>query len=279
MSKKARAYLRNCFGLGFLLTLAMPCFGASAPSAEAIVRTGEQQMRGSSTQALMTMKIVRPSFTRELALRVWTRGTKNAMVAILKPAKEKGVTSLRNDSQMWNFLPKTDQIVRVPTSLMLQSWMGSDFTNDDLMKMSSMADDYTHKVLKKETKDGEKSVLIECLPKPNAPVVWGKILYWARQSDSLPVREEYYDEMGKLVRTMTLQDFQKRDDRVIPTRLTITKADSDEKTTVTYEKILFDRELDDGLFRQDNLKNVSRNGLDTSNGWLSQAMPKSGGGA
>jgi outer membrane lipoprotein-sorting protein len=269
-------YLSLIFSLG----ISAACLGSALPAAREIVRKGQDQMRGASVQALMTMKIVRPSFERELQLRVWTLESKNALVEILKPAKEQGVTSLRAADQMWNFLPKTDQIVRVPTSLMLQSWMGSDFTNDDLMKMSSVADDYSHRLVKNEKRDGHESVLIECTPKRAAAVVWGKILYWARRSDSLPVRQEYYDEKGTLIRTLTLSEFKKMDDRVIPTSLRIEKANgSGEQTTITYQRILFDRPMEDALFTRDGLKNTSKKGLDLSSGWLTQLTRRGSEGA
>jgi outer membrane lipoprotein-sorting protein len=252
-----------------LALAAAPVFtSAASTDAATIVRFGEEHLRGKSLQALMTMTIVRPTFTRELKLRVWTSGKTKALVEILQPAKETGIASLRADDQMWNFLPKTDQIVRVPTSLMLQSWMGSDFTNDDLMKMSSLADDYFPRRLREE----KGTTVLELTPKPNSPVVWGKILYWARGSDRLPVREEFYDERGRLVRTLVLEEFRQIDDRVVPLRWTISKAGSDEKTTVVYERLLYDRILDDRLFSRDHLKSVAQAGRSETRGWVTQAF-------
>ncbi|NBX93304.1 MAG: outer membrane lipoprotein-sorting protein [Proteobacteria bacterium] len=259
-------------GTSFILS----CFAfpsQAALSAKEVVSLGEKQMRGSSSQSTMRMVIKRPSYERELVLRSWALGPEKAVVEILKPAKEEGVVSLRVDQNMWNYLPKTDQVVRVPSSLMLQSWMGSDFTNDDLMKASSLSRDYSHKMLKTESVRGEKSVLIECLPLPQAPVVWGKVLHWARTEDHLPVRQEFYDDKGKLVRTISFSQFKQMDDRVIPTNLRIEKADnSQESTTVTYDKIIFDRDIPDSTFAKDRIKDISQKGKVVSNGWYSDKI-------
>ncbi|MFM8269174.1 MAG: outer membrane lipoprotein-sorting protein [Pseudomonadota bacterium] len=246
---------------------------ASSEKAQNIISSGEKQMRGNSSQSTMRMVIKRPTYERELLLRAWAVGLEKAVVEILKPAKEEGVVSLRLEQNMWNYLPKTDQVVRVPSSLMLQSWMGSDFTNDDLMKASSLSRDYTHTILKNEMIRGENTVLIECLPRPNAPVVWGKVLYWARTEDNLPVRQRFYDDKGKLVRTLDFSAFKKMDDRIIPTELRIEKADgTQEATTVTYEKTLFDREIPSRIFSQNEIKDISQRGKVASFGWFTERL-------
>jgi len=257
-----------------LISLSRPLLGD--PTAIRIIASGEEKMRGQSTQTLLTMRIVRPSFTRELKLRAWTVKGKNALVEILEPSKEEGVVSLRNGDQMWNYLPKTDQVVRVPSSLMLQSWMGSDFTNDDLMKASSLLTDYTQRILKKGMLRGEKVVLIECRPKPNAPVVWGKVLYWARQTDSLPVQEKYYDERNRWVRTLAFSGFKKMDDRTVPTVIRVTKADEPKEfTVVRYHKILYDRKLERSLFDKEDVRKLSFRGKSLDWGWFqSPSMAK-----
>lgn len=259
----------SLFLLGMVLSVTL--FAGLSPTE--IVRRGDKVMRGETTQVLMRMEIERPDYNRSLQLRSWTSTSKKTLVEILEPMKEEGVCSLRVNDQMWNFLPKTDRIVRVPTSMMLQSWMGSDFTNDDLMKLSSIAEDYEHKILKKERVSGHETTLIECKPKPNAPVVWGKILYWARASDNLPVKEEYYDERGELVRTLDLERFEKMDDRIIPTRLTIRKAENPKQLTrITYEKILFDRVVEDSLFDSEKLRTNSQRGKKISELWSTDSI-------
>lgn len=238
-------------------------------SAKAVIAVGEERLRGRSSQARMKMSIVRPSYTRDLTLRSWAQGEDKALVEILEPAKETGVASLRVENQMWNYLPKTDQVVRVPTSLMLQSWMGSDFTNDDLMKASSLSRDYSHRVLKLQTVRNEKVVLIECLPLPNAPVVWGKIHHWARLADSLPIHQKFYDESGKLIRTIDFSHFRKMDDRVIPSQMKVTKMDgSKETTTVTYERVFFNHKIPEAVFSREEIRHMSQKGKVITAGWF-----------
>ncbi|NBV51411.1 outer membrane lipoprotein-sorting protein [bacterium] len=256
--------------LGLFFICCFPQLGISADlNAQQIVARGEDQMRGLSSQATMEMVISRPTYERTLSLRSWATGTERALVEILKPAKEEGVASLRVDANMWNYLPKTDQVVRVPSSLMLQSWMGSDFTNDDLMKASSLSRDYKHNIIRKGTKNQEAAVLIECKPKPSAPVVWGKVMHWARLSDFLPVHQEFFDEKGKLVRTITFSDFKTMDDRIIPTRLHIQQAGNPkEATTVTYEKIVFNKEIPMSVFSKEEIRRMSQKGKVITAGWF-----------
>ena len=151
--------------------------------------------------------------------------------------------------------------------MMLQSWMGSDFTNDDLVKASSLVRDYRHQLVLK-AKGPPGSVLIRLLPKPGAPVVWGKIVHWARKSDSLPVRQEYFDEKGKLVRTLTFSSFQKMDDRVVPTMIRVTRAEAPkEYTVVAYAKTLYDRNLPVSLFNRNLLRPITEKGRDLTQLW------------
>lgn len=238
------------------------------PSASQIIAKGEKTMRGQSTQAMMEMTIKRPSYTRQLTLRSWTDRDDRALVEILYPQKEEGVSSLRVKDKMWNFLPKVNQTVRVPTSLMLQSWMGSDFTNDDLMKASSILRDYHHKIVRQEVIAGEKTTLVECRPKKGAAVVWGKIHYWARIGDSLPVMQKYFDEEGNWVRTIRFSNFKKMDDRVIPAKIEVQMAEEkDSGTTVEYKKVIYDRKIAQLIFDKDRLQQTSQEGKNVNDGW------------
>ncbi len=251
-------------------------FSATDPSE--IVRSGEEKMRGDSTQVLMTMSVSHADYKRDLKLRSWTLGKNKSLVEILKPVKEEGVTSLRSATEMWNYLPKTDQVIRVPSSMMLQSWMGSDFTNDDLMKMSSLNTDYTHQLKGVKKLNGEDTYLIQCTPKKNAPVVWGKVLYWARTEDNLPVKEEFFDDKGVRVRTLHLSGFKQMDDRTVPTVLKIQREENpNESTTVTYEKILYNRAVTEKLFDKDSIRRTSQQGKRSNEGWIEEPLsPKTG---
>lgn len=248
--------------------LMVPSTAIADGSAKEIIQKGETHLRGKTTQALMTMTIRRPDFTRVLKLRSWTVGNARALVEILDPPKERGVASLRVDTSMWNYLPKVDQVVRVPTSLMLQSWMGSDFTNDDLMKSSSLARDYRHRKLRQETIRGQKTVLIECRPLPNAPVVWGRVLYWARTKDWLPVQQKFFDEDGKWARTLVFDRFRKMDDRVVPTVVGVETAEAPgNRTEVRYARVLYDRAIDETMFDKEHLRRHAQKGRVLTAGW------------
>jgi hypothetical protein len=157
--------------------------------------------------------------------------------------------------------------------MMLQSWMGSDFTNDDLMKSSSLVRDYRHRVVKRETVDGQPAVQIECLPKPGAPVVWGKVLYWARQSDRLPVRESYYDERGRWIRTLYFSRYFKVDDRIVPTKIRVAVAESRaQSTTITYHRILYDRIIDENVFSRDLIRRTVQDAQNPKLCWSTTPM-------
>ena len=265
---------RKVFALFVLLLLVSERSFASS-AATKIIQNGERTMRGVSTQSIMEMKVVRDSFTRTLLLRTWTRGKGKALVEILGPKKEEGIASLRTGNQMWNYLPKSDQVIRIPTSMMLQSWMGSDFTNDDLVKASSLVRDYHHQVVKIQGKGRLKRAVIQCVPKKGAPVVWGKILHWARLRDSLPVKQEYYDENGRLSRTIWFTRFRKMDDRTVPTRITVKVAGAKkEKTVVEYKKILFDRVIASKTFNRHQLRQTLDQGMNIQQGWMTRRLRK-----
>lgn len=261
-------------GASVLIALmCLPLSGEAGNKATNIVSQGERAMRGLSSQALVKMSIYRPSFIRRLTLRTWSRGKNETLVEILEPVKETGVGSLRISNRMWNYLPQTDRTVRIPSSMMLQSWMGSDFTNDDLVKASSLSRDYHHRIVKFSGRGKNRRVLIKCTPKKGAPVVWGAVMHWARLRDSLPVKQQFYDERGKLVRTLYFSRHRRMDDRVVPTRITLQKADSPkEMTRVDYVKILYDRVIPSRFFSRNRLRTTVEEGKNLSRGWSLRKM-------
>ncbi len=254
--------------------MAARAWGRPVTNPTELVRYGEELLRGRSSQIAMTMHIQRPSFRRNLSLRSWTMGTKRALVEILEPVKEKGIVSLRRDASMWNYLPKTESTIRVPLSLMLQSWMGSDFNNDDLMKLSSLSSDYTHAFKGSAQIDGEAVWVIECRPKPKAPVVWGKIIYSARQGDWVPWQEVFYDENNQKVRELHLRRVRREDDRILPTELTIVQSNAGYSTTILYTKLLFNRQIPENIFSQEQLRHTSIKAKNETWGWFLDLGPK-----
>lgn len=192
--------------------------GQSAPpSGREIVEKVESLLWADTMEGEFDMRIVTPRWERTLSLRVWMERPRRSFVRVLAPAKEAGIGSLRIGNEMWNYLPAVERTIKIPPSMMLQPWMGSDFTNDDLVKQSSAIDDYVQKVLGQETVDGQLLWQVEALPKPDAAVVWGRIVYWVRR-DFIPVRQEYFSDRGDLVRVMRFDQIRVVGGRSIPTR-------------------------------------------------------------
>ena len=241
-----------------LLALAL-AFGTSAaaeePSAREILDRVESLLWGKTVQGEYEMTITTPRWQRTLALRAWMDRPKRSFIRILAPAKEKGIGSLRIGAEMWNYLPNVERTIKIPPSMMLQPWMGSDFTNDDLVKSSSLIDDYTQRILREESASGASAYVLELIPKPDAAVVWGKILYWVRKNDLIPLKEEFYSERGELVRTMTFSEVRPVGGRAIPTKWQIRPSDKPgNSTTIRVESAVYDRPIDAEVFTQRNLQ-------------------------
>ena len=228
---------------------------AQEPSAREIVNRVETLLWGKTVQGEYEMTITTPRWQRTLALRAWMERPRRSFIRILAPAKEKGIGSLRIGAEMWNYLPNVERTIKIPPSMMLQPWMGSDFTNDDLVKQSSVIDDYTSKILREELAGGAPAYVLELIPKPDAAVVWGKILYWVRKSDFIPVKEQFYDERGALVRVMSFSEIRPMGGRTIPTKWEIRPSDKPENsTTILVKSAVYDRPVDPEIFTQRNLQ-------------------------
>jgi outer membrane lipoprotein-sorting protein len=240
----------------FALTFALGAHaGAQEPGARDIVDRVETLLWGKTVQGEYEMTITTPRWQRTLALRAWMERPGRSLIRILAPAKEKGIGSLRIGAEMWTYLPSVERTIKIPPSMMLQPWMGSDFTNDDLVKSSSVIDDYTQKILREEAVDGARAYVLELMPQPDAAVVWGKILYWVRKSDFIPLKEEFYSERGELVRTMTFSEVRPMGGRSIPTRWEIRPADKPgNSTTILVKAAVYERPIDPAIFSQRSLQ-------------------------
>jgi len=228
---------------------------AQEPIARDIVERVEVLLWGKTVQGDYEMTITTPRWQRTLALRAWMDRPKRSFIRILEPAKEKGIGSLRIGAEMWNYLPNVERTIKIPPSMMLQPWMGSDLTNDDLVKSSSLIDDYTHTILREEAVAGAPAYVLELIPKPDAAVVWGRILYWVRKSDFMPLKQEFYSERGELVRTLTFSDVKPMGGRTIPTRWELRPADKPgNMTTFVIKSALYDKPIDTDIFTQRNLQ-------------------------
>ncbi len=223
-----------------------------------IIRKMDLLMRGDTSTGLYEMTIKDPNWERTLRLRVWEkRKEKKTFIRILSPSKEAGIGTLKIGFEMWNYLPRVEKIIKVPPSMMMQAWMGSDFTNDDLVKESSIVEDYDHRMAGEVKVDGVDAYKIEATPKPDAPVVWDKILYWIRKKDYVPLRQEFYSEKGDLIRVMIFSDIREMGGRVIPTfwKMGPVKKEGRE-TTLRIIAVEYNRPIGDEIFTLKNLKKV-----------------------
>ena len=228
---------------------------AQGLSADEIIRKADEKSRGLSSQGSMTMTVVRPDWTRTITMKVWSKSREYSLVLITAPARDKGQVFLKIKTEMWNWVPSIDKTIKIPPSMMLQSWMGSDFTNDDLVKQSSIVVDYTHKLLGKEKIRELDCYKIEMIPLPDAAVVWGKVIMWISATGYDQWMAEYYDEDNKLVNVSNSYDIRQMGDRKIPTRIEITPQNKKgQKTIMQIDNMKFNTKLDENFFSQQNMK-------------------------
>lgn len=241
-----------------LLSIALSTtFTLFAQDAKEIVRKAEEKMRGESSKSIMKMEIIRPQWTRTIEFKSWTQGNDYSLTLITAPAKEAGQTFLKRKNELWNWVPSINRMVKLPPSMMSQGWMGSDFSNDDIIKEFSMVEDYKHKISGEATIDGTNCYKIELLPKENATVVWGKVIKWISKERYLQLKTEYYDEEGYLIKTEVASDVKKMDDRYIPTHFEIIPADKKgHKTIMKMQEVEFNIDKSPGFFSQQNMKRV-----------------------
>jgi outer membrane lipoprotein-sorting protein len=201
------------------------------------------------------MAVVTRRWTRTLTMRVWSEGTDKALIKVTAPAKEAGTVTLKTGDEIWNYLPKIDRTIRVPTSMMMASWMGSHFTNDDLVKDSRLVRDYDIALEFSGPRDGADVWEFTLTPRPEAAVVWGKIVLQVRQGDLMPTWATYYGEDGGLRRTMRFSDYGMMGGRLVPAATTVVPADKpDESTVIRYRRLAFDVRLPPETFTLGALK-------------------------
>ena len=219
--------------------------------AQELIRRVETQYMGKTSRATMRMNIITDAWTRELTMEAWSEGRDKFLAKILSPKKEQGTATLKIGDEMWNFLPKIDRLMKIPSSLMGDRWMGSHLTNDDLIKENKIDELYTFEVEKIE----DSIATIICTPKPDAPIVWDRVIYRVDLTKTVPVSVDYYDEDGELVRTSTFDMVEEISGRWIPKRMRIQPVEEpDEMTELTYEELEFDVTLPENLFSVRSLR-------------------------
>ncbi|MGH9324066.1 MAG: outer membrane lipoprotein-sorting protein, partial [Vicinamibacteria bacterium] len=221
--------------------------GQESPSE--IIDRVDRLLRGESSHGTAIMEVVTENWERSLTMEMWSLGTEYSLVRILAPAKEAGTATLKAGDDIWNYLPKVDRSIKIPASMMMGSWMGSHFTNDDLVKDSRLIEDYHVEISFEGDREGIEVWEFALTPKAEAAVVWGRIDYRVRKKDLMPVWAHYYDEDGKLMRTLTFEDFQNVSGRTVPMTMNMKPEDKpNERTTVRYQKLEFGVALDESFF-------------------------------
>ena len=220
-----------------------------------IIERIDRLLRGDSSRALATMEVVTEHWERQMTMEMWSLGTEYSLVRLRAPAKDAGTATLMAGDDIWNYLPKVDRSIKIPSSMMGGAWMGSHFTNDDLVQESQMVDVYDVEV----SFDGERDRLmvweLRLTPKPEAAVVWGHLEFLVRQDDYAPLWAKYYDEDGELARTMEYSEYSEFGGRLVPAVMDMRPADKPgERTTIRYDELEFDIDIDPSFFSLRNLQ-------------------------
>ncbi|WP_051189732.1 outer membrane lipoprotein-sorting protein [Daejeonella oryzae] len=224
-------------------------------NAAEIVQKADQKMRGSTMQAEMSIKTTRPTWSREMKCKVWTKGNSLSMILIQSPARDKGISFLKRNKEVWNWLPALERSIKLPPSMMSQSWMGTDFTNDDLVKESSIVEDYVHTLKGDTVIQNRECYIIQMIPRPETAVVWSKVIVCIDKKDFMELHSRFYDEEGELVNTMNGYDVKMMDGRLIPTRFEmIPTGKKGQKTEMIYWFIKYNRPIPDEFFSTEKMK-------------------------
>ena len=228
-----------------------------AQNAKEIVKKSDEIERGETSKATITMTIVRPTWKRSITMKSWTKGRDYSLTLITNPAKDKGRTFLKRKNEMWSWSPKTNRLIKMPPSMLSQGWMGSDYSNDDILKESSIVVDYTHKIVGSGNVGGLDCYKIELIPFEDADVVWGKLEMWVSKKDFFQMQVKYYDEDNYLVRTEKASKIKKMHDRQLPTYIEIIPADEPgKKTIIEINTAEFNIKIEDSFFSQQNMKRI-----------------------
>ena len=228
-------------------------------TAQEIIDHVDRMMRGESSHGIATMQVATENWERDMTMELWSLGTDHALIRITAPKKEEGTATLKAGNEIWNYLPRVDRTIKIPASMMMGAWMGSHFTNDDLVKESRLIDDYEIEISHDGDRDGVTVWEFTLTPRPEAPVVWGHIEYQVRQDDMMPTWTRYYDEDGALVRTMTFSDYRVMGGRLVPAVMELIPVDKPaERTVFSYSELEFDIDIDESFFSLRALRSGGR---------------------
>ena len=239
-----------------LILLVIPALGtAEERDAKSIVRDAIDHWRGVSSYTEMTMIIHRPDWERSMTMRAWTKGDDHSLVRVIEPKKDRGNGTLTDDNSMWSYSPKINRVIKIPSSMMGQSWMGSDFSNKDVARADEIVDEYEHSLLSAEEVDGIIVYEIEAVPHEEAAVVWGSEVLRIRE-DHVVLEHSFFDQDGELVKSLQTMEITDMGGRTIAKRQRMNKADKPEEwTEIQVIDVDYDVELKDSLFTLSNLRN------------------------
>ena len=265
--RKPMRFFASCLTLwiGIVLLLAAPC-SAQAPGKgpdtfmkdgkldlEAVVKHFEDLYRSDSSISVAELTVTRPRTTRAMTMKIWTKGRDKALILIQQPVREAGTATLKVDDNLWNFLPRIKRTIRIPPSMMLASWMGTDFTNDDLVRESSFIDDYEYRLAGRSNDPAGWVVGFDA--RPGLVGLWNRIELVVSEDGTIPVQARYYDRKNRLARTMRWDDVRELDGRRLPVHMTLVPEDeAGHKTEMLYRTIQFDVDVPESTFSLSNLE-------------------------
>ncbi|MCB0738051.1 MAG: outer membrane lipoprotein-sorting protein [Bacteroidetes bacterium] len=240
-----------------MIVMAMSVVNENKPNPKEILKKTEEQSQGKSSKGKMTIETIRPKWSTSMTLTSWSLGTEYALTIINEPAKNKGIGTLKRDKEVWMWYPKIESLTKLPPSMMSQSWMGTDFSNDDLINQSSLIDDYSHEMGKDSTIEKRTCWKITLTPKEDSDVIWGKIEMWIDQKDYLQLLTKFYDEDDVLVSKMEGSNIKEMGGRTMATKLVMTPIEKEgHKTIMTYNELEFDIDIEENFFTPQQLKRI-----------------------
>jgi outer membrane lipoprotein-sorting protein len=246
--------MKKLVALFFIILISNQLF---AQNASEIVKKAYDKERGTSSRGEMSMTIVRPAWKRTINFKMWGKGQDYSLTLVTYPAKEKGQTFLKRKNDLWSWNPTISKMIKLPASMMSQGWMGSDYTNDDILKESSIVVDYTHKIIGSEKIEGYDCYMIEMTPNPDANIVWGKLIKWISKNDFLQLKTAYFDEDGYKVKSEIGKNVKQIGGRLLPTLVEIIPEDEPgKKTIVELINIEFDIKIEESFFSQQNMQKI-----------------------
>lgn len=240
-----------------LFLFAFIAISSTAQTAKEIITKADNVARGTTSYAEAIITTVRPKWSKEMKMKIWSKGSDYSASLVTSPAKEKGSVFLKRKTEVWNYVPSIERTIKLPPSMMMQNWMGTDMTNDDLVKQSSIVVDYTHEIVGKEKVIDLDCWKLELIPLEDAAVVWGKIIIWVDKADFMQLKIEFYDEDNFLINQLLAFNPKKFGDRTLPSKIEYIPVEKEgQKTVIEYSSWKFDVKIPDNYFTSRYMKRL-----------------------